>query len=92
MSSHSIHQQQQQQQQQISHKMSSNEEQSFSIQPHPATTNDPNTDPALNESSAQGSDPKGKPGVHVPNDDIVNKLETPKSKEELAELSAKLNQ
>lgn len=58
------------------------------------TANDPNTDPALNEdrARAQAQDPHGKPGVHVPSGDVLDKLETPKSKEELEQLSAKLNQ
>ncbi|SYW75981.1 uncharacterized protein UBRO2_01136 [Ustilago bromivora] len=43
------------------------EEQSFTIQPHPATTNDPNTDPALNSGLNEGVFGGGKPGPAVVN-------------------------
>ncbi|EST06866.1 hypothetical protein PSEUBRA_003660 [Kalmanozyma brasiliensis GHG001] len=61
------------------------EEQSFTIQPHPATTNDPNHDPALGDKqNAFG----GKPGPAVVN---TEQLEEPASREELAKRSAELN-
>ncbi|EPQ31088.1 uncharacterized protein PFL1_01277 [Pseudozyma flocculosa PF-1] len=62
-----------------------NEEQSFTIQPHPATTNDPNTDPALKGGQA---DVFGKPGPQIFD---TSKLEEPLSKDELAKRSAELN-
>ncbi|KAJ9473880.1 hypothetical protein PHBOTO_003961 [Pseudozyma hubeiensis] len=64
------------------------EEQSFTIQPHPATTNDPSTDPALNSGLKEGVFGGGKPGPAVVN---AENLEEPLSREELAKRSAELN-
>ncbi|ETS64209.1 hypothetical protein PaG_01448 [Moesziomyces aphidis] len=64
------------------------EEQSFSIQPHPATTNDPNNDPALNSGLKEGVFGGGKPGPAVVN---TEQLEEPLSRDELAKRSAELN-
>ncbi|SNX85285.1 uncharacterized protein MEPE_03994 [Melanopsichium pennsylvanicum] len=63
------------------------EEQSFTIQPHPATTNDPSNDPALNSGLREGAF-GGKPGPAVANTD---QLEQPLSREEIAQRSAELN-
>ncbi|CAO1622390.1 unnamed protein product [Parajaminaea phylloscopi] len=70
---------------------SNNEEQSFTIQPHPATTNDPANDPALQGNSGSGAavDPHGKPGPFIAD---ASKLGDAKSKDELRAASAKLNQ
>ncbi|PWN25223.1 hypothetical protein BDZ90DRAFT_262670 [Jaminaea rosea] len=66
------------------------DEQQFSIQPHPATTNDPSTDPAL--TGKGGQDATGKPGPFIPDDEMASKLEKPKSSDELKAASAKLNE
>ncbi|PWY99669.1 hypothetical protein BCV70DRAFT_162094 [Testicularia cyperi] len=63
------------------------EEQSFSIQPHPATTNDPNTDPALN-SGLKENVFGGKPGPAVVD---ASSLPESLSREEVAKRSAELN-
>ncbi|CAO1628116.1 unnamed protein product [Jaminaea pallidilutea] len=63
-----------------------NQEGSFTIQPHPATTNDPATDPAL-QGKASHADPSGKPGPVVA--DLSN-LEA-KGKDELKARSEELN-
>ncbi|KAE8223680.1 hypothetical protein CF319_g3320 [Tilletia indica] len=76
--------------------MSSNDEQTFTIQPHPAQTNDP-SDPA---NSGSGSAPTAaqaaaaavsanNPGPALPAN--ASNLEEPASKEELAARSAELN-
>ncbi|PWN19931.1 hypothetical protein BCV69DRAFT_313140 [Microstroma glucosiphilum] len=65
------------------------QEQQFNILPHPATTNDPNNDPALKSGNTGSSDPTGKPGVFVPQN--ADKLEQPKSSDELKTASAELN-
>ncbi|PWN50270.1 hypothetical protein IE53DRAFT_369054 [Violaceomyces palustris] len=60
------------------------QEQSFTIQPHPATTNDPNTDPALNRGAAEeafAAVSGGKPGPQIPSAETVSQLKT-LSKEE----------
>ncbi|CEH12859.1 hypothetical protein CBOM_00818 [Ceraceosorus bombacis] len=70
--------------------MSSNnneQEQQFSIQPHPATTNDPSTDPALNG----GASLKGEPGPRILSSEESSKIGEPLSREELAKRSAELN-
>ncbi|KAK0530598.1 hypothetical protein OC835_003742 [Tilletia horrida] len=79
---------------------SNNDEQTFSIQPHPATTNDPN-DPANNPSAsgahasaahaAAATVASNNPGPAVPHASLASKLEEPASKEELAARSAELN-
>ncbi|CBQ68304.1 conserved hypothetical protein [Sporisorium reilianum SRZ2] len=61
------------------------EEQSFTIQPHPATSDN---DPALNTGLKEGVFGGGKPGPAVVN---AEKLEEPLSREELAKRSAELN-
>ncbi|KAN0065806.1 hypothetical protein ACQY0O_000936 [Thecaphora frezii] len=66
---------------------SKHEEQSFTIQPHPATTNDPKAVPAF-RSSLGDSVLGGKPGPQILD---TSKLEEPLSKEELAKRSAELN-
>ncbi|SPO28704.1 uncharacterized protein UTRI_04582 [Ustilago trichophora] len=63
------------------------EEQSFTIQPHPATTNDPSNDPALNSGLKEGVF-GAQPGPAVVN---ASQLEEPLSREELAKRSAELN-
>ncbi|CAD6893084.1 unnamed protein product [Tilletia controversa] len=76
--------------------MSSNDEQTFTIQPHPAKTNDP-SDPANTGSGAQPSAAQqaaahvtgNNPGPHIPAN--VSSLEEPLSKDELAARSAELN-
>ncbi|SOV06824.1 uncharacterized protein UDID_05665 [Ustilago sp. UG-2017a] len=64
------------------------EEQSFTIQPHPATTNDPNTDHALNSGLNEGVFGGGKPGPAVVS---TEQLGQSLSREELAKRSAELN-
>ncbi|KAL7411902.1 hypothetical protein BDY24DRAFT_416805 [Mrakia frigida] len=65
-------------------------EQEFTIQPHPATTNNPETDPALQAGSGKAS-ATGARDPYVPSKDIAESLEKPKSREELQAASAALN-
>ncbi|KAH7915569.1 hypothetical protein BJ138DRAFT_997734 [Hygrophoropsis aurantiaca] len=72
-----------------------NEEQMFSIQPHPAKSNNPgeveepqvgaglNSNPELQAHHARGP--------HVPSPEILNRLEQPKTHEELEKRTAELN-
>ncbi|KAI5451718.1 hypothetical protein NCC49_001367 [Naganishia albida] len=78
--------------------MPEDKEQQFTIQPHPATTNNPSDlgqDPSAS-SGLVGSSPNALestgPGLQVLSDEQARGLEKPKSREELQELSAKLNE
>ncbi|WFD32434.1 hypothetical protein MSPP1_003481 [Malassezia sp. CBS 17886] len=71
----------------------SDESNTFKIQPHPATTNDPKTDPALNQGAAQstGNPTQAAPGIQILDSKTAANLEKPLSKEEIAKRSAELN-
>ncbi|GAA93836.1 uncharacterized protein L969DRAFT_15027 [Mixia osmundae IAM 14324] len=69
--------------------MSGKEEQSFTIQPHPATDNTaPHEKSGANAGLA--SQMQGK-GPHILDKEVAEGLEKPKSAEELANLKAALN-
>ena len=63
----------------------------FQIQPHPATTNDPETDPAIQAGSGKANT-LGSRDPHVPSKDVADNLEKPKSREEVSASSAQLYQ
>ncbi|KAL9934516.1 hypothetical protein V8E36_006291 [Tilletia maclaganii] len=78
---------------------SNNDEQTFSIQPHPAKTNDP-SDPANGgattsdltaDQAAAQTVTSNNPGPHVPAQHVADSLEEPLSKQELSARSAELN-
>ncbi|KAG6831563.1 hypothetical protein H0H92_009482 [Tricholoma furcatifolium] len=74
----------------------SESEQTFSIQPHPATTNDPQDLQRKREPGGglQTSDPLAAyrtPGPMIPSSEMQAKLEKPLSKEELQARAAELN-
>ncbi|KAM0749485.1 hypothetical protein T439DRAFT_327172 [Meredithblackwellia eburnea MCA 4105] len=84
----------------------SEEEQQFTIQPHPAKTNNPadlvsggnaESTPGLGGAPNlahlhQGNPLEGKGGPHVVSKEIAEGLEKPKTREELQALAAKLNE
>ncbi|KAI0002472.1 hypothetical protein BJV74DRAFT_765382 [Russula compacta] len=71
-------------------------EQLYSIQPHPAKTNDP-ADLAGDPQSGRGLTSQAGVGVfnarepHIPSKDILDNVEQPKSREELRARAAELN-
>ncbi|KAJ7678131.1 hypothetical protein DFH06DRAFT_1167949 [Mycena polygramma] len=71
-----------------------NEEQSFSIQPHPAKTNDP-ADLQQEQTGGLASNPNAGAfharDPHVPSQQVMAGLEKPASKEELEARQAELN-
>jgi len=70
------------------------QEQSFSIQPHPAKTNDPAD---LAKGPQSGNVHAGTGGAfhardpHIPSEDILSRIEQPKTREELRARAAELN-
>ncbi|GHJ86962.1 hypothetical protein NliqN6_3364 [Naganishia liquefaciens] len=79
--------------------MSNEEDKQFSIQPHPAKTNNPadlGQDPSQGSSGLVGSNPNAMastgPGIQVLTDEQARGLEKPKSREELQAAAAKLNE
>ncbi|KAH9965309.1 hypothetical protein BC827DRAFT_1183785 [Russula dissimulans] len=76
--------------------MSSSKEQSFSVQPHPAKSNNP-SDLAGRPSSGQGSNPQSEagiftsPGPQILSKDVLDQLEQPETREELRARTAELN-
>lgn len=73
----------------MSSQQNKDEEQKFTIQPHPQD-NHSNTGNVRDPNAVQAA-LSGNPGPAVIDPAMASKLETPKSKEELAQLSAKLN-
>ncbi|KAL0958815.1 hypothetical protein HGRIS_014134 [Hohenbuehelia grisea] len=64
----------------------------FSIQPHPAKSNDPADLKGGNSyGSGAGMQAHNARGPHVPNQDLLNNLEQPLSREELRKRQAELN-
>ena len=74
----------------MSSQQTKDEEQKFTIQPHPQD-NHSNTETPFQPANATQAALSGTPGPAVIDSATASKLETPKSKEELAQLSAKLN-
>ncbi|KAK0552510.1 hypothetical protein OC846_002792 [Tilletia horrida] len=81
--------------------MSNNDEQTFTIQPHPAKTNDP-SDPANGGAGTESNPTEGfqaaaqtlqgnNPGPAISTNSTTFQLEEPASKEDLAARSAELN-
>ncbi|KAK0495671.1 hypothetical protein EDD18DRAFT_1354178 [Armillaria luteobubalina] len=70
-------------------------ESTFSIQPHPAKTNDPSDLNPPTQGGGLRSDPvmgaHHAKGPHIPKQDILNSLEQPLSREELRKRQAELN-
>ncbi|WFD04055.1 hypothetical protein MOBT1_002754 [Malassezia obtusa] len=63
----------------------------ISIQPHPAKTNNPASDPNVGGDRSIGSGVPGGPGIQIPDKETAERLEKPASKEELAARTAELN-
>ncbi|WFD44115.1 hypothetical protein MPSI1_002780 [Malassezia psittaci] len=63
----------------------------FSIQPHPAKSNNPNADPNVGGDRQLGSGVPSGPGIQIPDKDTAQNLEQPRSKEELEKRTAELN-
>jgi hypothetical protein len=74
----------------MSSQQNKDEEQKFTIQPHPQD-NHSNTNAPFQPANATQAALSGTPGPVVIDSATASKLEAPKSKEELAQLSAKLN-
>ncbi|RSH77641.1 uncharacterized protein EHS24_003201 [Apiotrichum porosum] len=69
-----------------------NDQQQFTIQPHPATTNDPADLARQGESAfAGGSNVFNTPGQNIPTAQVAAALEDPKTRAQLAEEVKKLN-
>lgn len=68
-------------------------EQQFSIQPHPATDNDPNSLTGNNSGllGSQGSHVASQPGPHIMGKEVASNLEEPASREELRARAEELN-
>ncbi|KAF7419414.1 hypothetical protein PC9H_002004 [Pleurotus ostreatus] len=67
-------------------------EQQFTIQPHPAKTNDPNDlKPSVGFLANAGIAAHHATGPQIPNQEILNSLEQPLSREELQKRQAELN-
>ncbi|GAA5873872.1 hypothetical protein JCM3774_000708 [Rhodotorula dairenensis] len=81
----------------------SDEGATFTIQPHPAKTNDPNdlventaglgSAPTLQDLKKAEANPLGGRGDHpyIPNEDLIKNLEAPKSRDELRARQEALN-
>ncbi|OCH84548.1 hypothetical protein OBBRIDRAFT_808152 [Obba rivulosa] len=70
-------------------------EQSFSIQPHPARTNDPRDLQDSPQYSGPNANPDVQafhtPGPYVPNQELLNKVDRPLGRDELNARAAELN-
>ncbi|KAI0291967.1 hypothetical protein BC826DRAFT_1020633 [Russula brevipes] len=77
------------QQQQQKQQSSPSQEPTYSIQPHPAKTNDPAELVGGPQSGGVGAFQA--PGPQIPSQEILNRLEKPKTREELRALAAELN-
>ncbi|KAH9975472.1 hypothetical protein BGW80DRAFT_1297253 [Lactifluus volemus] len=78
--------------------MSASREQQFSIQPHPAKSNNPadltagdGPQPGCGLDSQSGAEIFHARGPHIPSEDIVKNLEQPQTREELHARAAELN-
>ncbi|WVR03125.1 hypothetical protein IAU60_000115 [Kwoniella sp. DSM 27419] len=71
------------------------QEQSFNILPHPATTNNPSdlqSEPATHGGlQSAGANAYNAKGPHIPSAEVAQNLEQPKSRDELKAEAAKLN-
>ncbi|KAI9512014.1 hypothetical protein F5148DRAFT_158246 [Russula earlei] len=73
---------------------SSSQEQSYSIQPHPAKSNDPSDltgNPQSDLSLQAGLGALNVPGPNIPSVDILTQVEKPKTRDELRARAAELN-
>ncbi|WFD40815.1 uncharacterized protein MJAP1_003804 [Malassezia japonica] len=67
------------------------DDQKISIQPHPATSNNPSTDPKVGGNAALASGAPATPGIQKLDAETANNLDKPLSKEELQKRTEELN-